>query len=139
MTVIERSHWLVRRVLLSHRVDGPASHEADWAAAALSRLQNAHGAWEGEVIWCPVITAQVVILHAIAGRRPTIERRRRLLRQFAVTSRPDGGWGLHPEFRLLPFRDHIGLCCHKVVGRAGEQLYAREGPRVLGSRTGRYF
>ncbi len=139
MTVIERSHWLVRRVLLSHRVDGPAGHEADWAAAALSRLQNAHGAWEGEVIWCPVITAQVVILHAIAGRRPTIERRRRLLRQFAVTSRPDGGWGLHPESASYRFVTTLVYVAIRLLGEPANNFMLVKARAFLDREPGGIF
>lgn len=66
------------------------------ARTALERLQRSDGSWEGEVVWCPVITAQAVILRVIAGRSIKAEERRLLLRQFEVTCRPGGGWGLHP-------------------------------------------
>ena len=80
-----------------------------WAAAAeraASRLvvcQNADGSWQGEVVWCPVITAQVVLAYAIMGRSMPAERGRRILRYFSSTRRPDGGWGLHPESQSYLF------------------------------------
>ena len=43
------------------------------AARTLARRQGADGAWEGEVVWCPIITAEVVLMDfALAGRsRPS--------------------------------------------------------------------
>jgi len=72
------------------------------AAARLLSLQREAGDWEGEVVWCPVITAQVVIAHRIMGQASDAQRRRLILRHFASTQHPDGGWGLHPA--SAPYR-----------------------------------
>ena len=89
---------------------------SDLAARHLASLQDSQGAWEGEVVWCPVITAQVVILHAIAKRDPDHERRRLLIRQFAVTRRPDGGWGLHPQSQSYRFVTTLVYVAMRVLG-----------------------
>src|SRR5438876_255791 len=68
---------------------------ASRAARNLVQCQNADGAWEGEVVWCPVITAQVVLLDFALARTISADRRQLILRHFEVTRRPGGGWGLH--------------------------------------------
>ena len=37
------------------------------AAEHLVSLQTADGCWEGEMIWCPVVTAQVAITRHVVG------------------------------------------------------------------------
>ena len=65
------------------------------ASARLLSLQGDDGAWEGEVVWCPMLTAQYVLLHHIVGQPLDPRRRRRVLRYFERTRLADGSWGLH--------------------------------------------
>jgi lanosterol synthase len=94
----------------------PATSASDLAGRALAGLQDESGAFEGEVVWCPVITAQVAILHAIAGRVPSEGQRRLLLRQFATTRRPDGGWGLHPQSASYRFVTTLVYVACRLLG-----------------------
>ncbi|MCY4503402.1 MAG: 2,3-oxidosqualene cyclase [Alphaproteobacteria bacterium] len=71
---------------------GPALRSA---AARLLSLQREDGAWEGEMVWCPMLTAQYALLHCIIGRPLEPGRRRRVLRSFERTRLEDGSWGLH--------------------------------------------
>ena len=71
---------------------GPALKNA---AARLLDLQREDGSWEGEMVWCPMLTAQYVLLHHILGRPLKPGRRRRVLRSFEQTRLPGGTWGLH--------------------------------------------
>jgi len=71
---------------------GPALSRA---RAHLLSLQGEDGAWEGEMVWCPMLTAQYVLLHHLLGRRLTPDRRRRVLRSFERTRLEGGAWGLH--------------------------------------------
>ncbi|MDE2893271.1 MAG: FAD-dependent oxidoreductase [Chloroflexota bacterium] len=71
---------------------GPALQRA---TAPLLNLQGEDGGWEGEMVWCPMITAQWVLLQHIIGRPIEPERRRRLLRYFEQSRLPEGQWGLH--------------------------------------------
>ena len=71
---------------------GPALKNA---AARLLGLQREDGAWEGEMVWCPMLTAQYVLLHHIIGQPLQPGRRRRVLRSFERTRRAEGTWGLH--------------------------------------------
>ncbi len=71
---------------------GPALKNA---AVRLLGLQREDGAWEGEMVWCPMLTAQYVLLHHIVGRPLEPGRRRRVLRSFERTRLAGGAWGLH--------------------------------------------
>ena len=65
------------------------------ATAQLLGLQGEDGGWEGEMVWCPMLTAQYVLLHHIIGRPLEPGRRRRVLRSFERTRLEAGSWGLH--------------------------------------------
>ena len=71
---------------------GPALHRA---AARLLGLQREDGAWEGEMVWCPMLTAQYVLLQHILGEPIEAGRRRRILRSFEHTRLDGGAWGMH--------------------------------------------
>ncbi len=71
---------------------GPALESA---AARLLSLQGEDGGWEGEMVWCPMLTAQYALLHHIIGRPLDPGRRRRVLRSFERTRLEGGSWGLH--------------------------------------------
>ena len=71
---------------------GPALRRA---GARLLSLQGEDGAWEGEMVWCPMLTAQYVLLHHILERPLEPGRRRRVLRSFEHTRLEGGSWGLH--------------------------------------------
>jgi lanosterol synthase len=83
-------------------------------------LQDAAGRWEGEVVWCAVITAQVVLAYAIMGRVIGLERRRLILRHFARTRRPDGGWGLHPASHSYLFVTILVYVASRLLGEAAD-------------------
>ena len=71
---------------------GPALSRA---CRCLLNLQGEDGAWEGEMAWCPMLTAQYVLLHHIIDRPLEPGRRRRVLRSFERTRLEGGSWGLH--------------------------------------------
>lgn len=64
-------------------------------ARALLAKQAEDGSWEGEVVWSPMLSAQLVLACHLMGRRIDPQRRRRLLRSFAKTRLADGTWGLN--------------------------------------------
>ena len=65
------------------------------AAEHLLSLQRDDGSWEGEVVWCPMLTAQFVLLHHITEQPLDPGRRRLVLRSFEHTRLEGGAWGLH--------------------------------------------
>lgn len=72
-----------------------ASEALNRAGERLISLQGKEGEWEGEMVWCPMLTAQYVLLHYILGQQIGSERRRRILRSFKYTCLPGGTWGMH--------------------------------------------
>jgi lanosterol synthase len=65
------------------------------AAERLLHLQGEDGGFEGEVVWCPMLSAQYVLLHHIIGRPLDSTRRRRVLRYFEQARLRGGLWSLH--------------------------------------------
>ena len=77
-------------------VESPDAGEAlKSAAARMLELQGEDGAWEGEMVWCPMLTAQFVLLCHVVGHPVEPSRRRRVLRSFERTRLDDGQWGMH--------------------------------------------
>lgn len=119
--------------------EGPCnSHAPDAIAAAAARggdrllaHQDAAGRWEGEVVWCPVITAQAVLAYAIMRRPIPPERRRLILLHFARTRRPDGGWGLHPESRSYLFVTTLVYVAARLLGEAAQSALLRDATAWL--------
>jgi lanosterol synthase len=64
---------------------------------SLLALQKADGGWEGEVIWCPMLAAQWVLMHHILHKPLSSEQRTRVLKAFARSRAADGLWGMHPH------------------------------------------
>lgn len=61
---------------------------------ALVAKQAADGSWEGEVVWSPMLAAQLVLASHLMGRSLDEVRRRRLLLHFERTLSASGTWGL---------------------------------------------
>ena len=65
------------------------------ATEHLLELQGSDGAWEAELGWCPMLTAQYVLVHYIVGRQVDPERCRLLLSYFERSQDREGLWGFH--------------------------------------------
>ena len=83
------------------RTDAAASPDAgptlENARAHLLSLQRDDGSWEGEMVWCPMLTAQYVLLHHLLDEPLDPDRRRLVLRSFERTRLDGGAWGLHAQ------------------------------------------
>ena len=77
---------------VDHVDAGPAVQRA---ADRLVEIQAADGSWEGEMVWCPMITAQWVLLQHIIGRPIDAERHRLIVRYFEQSRVRQEGWALH--------------------------------------------
>ncbi len=64
------------------------------ATERLLDQQGSDGSFEGEVVWCPILSAQYVLLHHIIGQQLSPERRQSVLRYFQQSQLPGGLWGL---------------------------------------------
>ena len=79
------------------RAHAPAADTAlDRGVGALLRMQRADGSWEGECVWCPMLTAQYTMTAHIIGLDIPSTRRQGILTHFQATQNDRGIWGLHP-------------------------------------------
>ena len=88
----------------------------DRAAARLLDIQGGDGSWEGEMVWCPMLTAQYVLLQHILGRPIGAGRRRRLLRSFECTRLAGGTWGLHEHSQPHLFVTTLVYVASRLIG-----------------------
>ena len=65
------------------------------ATERLLHLQGEDGSFEGEVVWCPMLSAQYVLLHHILDRPLAPIRRRGVLYYFRRSRLKGGLWSLH--------------------------------------------
>src|SRR6185369_15512503 len=91
-------------------------HSAQRALDWLAERQSADGSWEGEVVWCPMITAQYVIARRILGRAIDHSTRQGLVHYFEVTRRDGVGWGLHPESQPFVFVTTLVYVAMRLLG-----------------------
>ena len=126
------------------KVEAPASlyerarGSFDRGAAYLEAQQAESGAWEGEVVWCAMLPAQYVIAHHAAGRPISAERRANLLKQFEVTRREDGTWGLHEVSGPYLFVTSLVYVAARLLGVSHDDPLiapAREFIRECGGAT----
>ena len=95
---------------------GPVLSPHNRARDHLLTLQGEDGAWEGEVVWCTMILSQYVIVCHAAGRPPGDRARADILRHFAITRTPDGGWALHPEGPAQIFTTALAYVALRLLG-----------------------
>jgi 2,3-oxidosqualene cyclase len=106
------------------------------ATDRLSALQHTDGAFEGEVVWCPMILAQYVILRRILQRPIGAAERTRMILHFKVTRRPDGGWGLHPESGSYVFVTTISYMALRLLGEPADADLPSQARRWLMAQPG---
>ena len=92
---------------------GPALNSA---AERLLEMQKDDGGWEGEMVWCPMLTAQYALLHHIIGRPLGPERRRRVLRSFERTRLHEGSWGMHEHSSPHLFVTTLVYVAARILG-----------------------
>ena len=106
------------------------------AAEHLLALQNADGCWEGEMLWCPVVTAQVAITRHLVGRPFAAEDAARILRHFEFTRTPDGAFGLHPEHPGSVFVTAMVYVAMRLLGVGPDHPLATGARNWLHARPG---
>ncbi len=92
---------------------GPA---LNGAVERLLSLQGEDGSWEGEMVWCPMLTAQYVLLHHIMGRPLDPDRCRLVLRNFDRTRLEGGAWGLHEHSQPYLFVTTLVYVASRLLG-----------------------
>jgi len=95
---------------------------------ALVSHQAEDGSWEGEVVWCPMLAAQYVMMCHITGTEISEERRQHLLTAFAKERLEDGTWGLHPLSEPYLFVTALVYVAARLLGVAkDDELVAPAG------------
>ena len=107
---------------------GPALRRA---SARLLHLQDEDGAWEGEMVWCPMLTAQYVLLHHILERPLEPGRRRRVLRAFERTRLEGGLWGLHEHAPPSLFVTTLVYVATRLLGIERDDPFIEPARRFL--------
>ena len=98
------------------------------ATTRLVELQNDDGSWEGEMVWCPMLTAQYVLMHHVIGKELSSDRRRLILRQFEHTQSKEGVWGLHEHSHPYLFVTTLVYVAARLLGvDRDDALVARAG------------
>jgi|SRR5579883_219023 len=118
-----------------------ATHTAEQTAAtcaadSLVSLQHADGCWEGEMMWCPVVTAQVAIARHIVGLPFTAAEAERILLHFERTQTSDGAFGLHLEHPGSVFVTSMVYVASRLLGAGPEHSLTASARRWLHSRPG---
>ena len=112
--------------------DGPDAGSAlQLAAERLLDLQAEDGSWEGEMVWCPMITAQWVLLHHIIGRPIEPKRRELILRYFEHARLPEGVWGLHDHGAPHLFVTTLVYVASRLLGVERDSRLIEPGGRFL--------
>ena len=101
------------------------------ASERLLSLQREDGAWEGEMVWCPMLTAQYVLLHHILDRPLEPGRRRRVLRSFEHTRLEGGCWGLHEHSRPHLFVTTLVYVAARLLGAGRDDPLIEPARRFL--------
>ena len=121
-----------RRTVRRSGMDSPDAGPAlKSAAARLRDLQRENGAWEGEMVWCPMLTAQYVLLHHIMGQPIGPGRRRRLLRSFEQSRLDGGAWGLHEHSPPHLFVTTLVYVAARILGAGRDDPLIEPARRFL--------
>ncbi len=83
---------------------------------SLLSLQQTDGSWEGEVVWCPMLAAQYVLMCHITQTPISAQRGEAVLRQFAATRLASGLWGLHEKSEPYLFVTTLVYVAARLLG-----------------------
>lgn len=101
------------------------------AVSHLLSLQREDGGWEGEMVWCPMLTAQYVLLHHVLERSLDPDRRRLVLRSFEHTRLEGGAWGLHEHSAPHLFVTTLVYVAARLLGVEPDDPLVARGRRFL--------
>ena len=103
---------------------------------ALLRTQGSDGSWEGECVWCPMLTAQYAITAHIIGLNLSEQRRRGILTQFRATQNAAGLWGLHPFDEGSLFVTTLVYVAARLLGAGSNEPWLRGARRMFARERG---
>ena len=121
----------------THSPDGSDQLDArqalQLATDRLLDLQHDDGRWEGEMVWCPMLTAQYVLLSYILGTQIGPLRRRLVLRNFKRTRLKGKVWGLHEHSHPYLFVTSLVYVASRILGVDKSDPLIEEAGRFLRS------
>lgn len=92
----------------------------------LESQQRADGCVVGEVVWCPMITAQYVMVSYVTKRALTPQRAEAIERYLRGQQRADGGWAMHPASGSYVFCTALVYVALRMLGvEAADDACAR--------------
>jgi squalene/oxidosqualene cyclase-like protein len=95
----------------------PGSAAVERALDGLLALQRDDGCWEGEMVWNTMILSQYVIVRTVVGRPIRDEATQAgIRRHFALSQRPDGSFGMHPESPGYVFFTTLAYVALRLLG-----------------------
>ncbi|CAN5809882.1 hypothetical protein BH20PSE1_BH20PSE1_18940 [soil metagenome] len=106
------------------------------AVSALIRQQSPGGGWEGEVIWCPMLAAQYVLMCHITGASIAVGRKASLLLHFRRTQLASGLWGLHPQSSPYLFVTALVYVAARLLGVNREDPLLGPAARFIAAEGG---
>lgn len=86
------------------------------ARTLLLNHQKLEGDWEGEMVWCTMITALSVIVRTVVGVPYEHSDRESLIHYFQVTQSEEGAWGMHPESQGYVFFTTLAYIALRFLG-----------------------
>lgn len=99
----------------------PRDEALSKAISRLVSVQHPKGFWEGEVVWNPMLLAEVVIVHRILGKPAFDDRTREaMIRHFRVSATAEGAYGMHPESGPYVFFTTICYVALRLLGVSPE-------------------
>ncbi len=107
----------------------------DRGAEALTRMQRDDGSWEGECVWCPMLTAQYAMTAHVIGLKIDPSRRAGILAHFRATRNGAGVWGLHPSDEGSLFVTTLVYVAARLLG-VSESSEWLHGARLMFEREG---
>lgn len=112
--------------LYENRIGNDASRGrpsmADVESAVLDGIKHMESIqWEkgcvvGEVVWCPMLTAQYVMTAYMTERRIPEERKERFKKHFDAWRLEDGSWGMHAESPGYVFVTTLVYIALRIMG-----------------------
>lgn len=86
------------------------------AVQSLISRQRADGSWEGEVVWCPMLPAQYVLMCHVTQTSMSTERQQAILQQFKTTRLSCDLWGLHDKSQPYLFVTTLVYVAARILG-----------------------
>lgn len=92
----------------------------DQGVTYFASIQTDDGCVVGEVVWCPMLTAQYVMAAFMTGQSIPDERQARFLKHFEVWQRGDGSWGMHAESEGYVYVTTLVYIALRLMGRGAD-------------------